>query len=229
MRRLAVALLLAPLSGCAPRLAIPEADQARLVRELRGKHRFLRAAAFAGPFYGDKSMLLVTDRFHEELDLLESPGGQRIAPPAAERILPPGTPAMIDEIQFPTPLGFASRPLMTPRYEPWVLFHLPGDERPMVLVLSRAASTADDLLAEVDRLLSADDPSPRLKSLAPAQREAVLRKELVEGMTRQAVILSWGSPDKIVVDRPAATEEWIWLGGKRRAFLQSERLLRWSR
>lgn len=227
-RPLAAALLLAPLLACAPRLAIPEADQARVSRELHDVRRFLRVAVWSGPFYGDKGMLLVTDRPHAELDQMETPSGERIAPPAPDRILPPGTPVSVLRVEFPTALAFTSRALMTPRYEPWLLFRVPDDDRVHVLVLSRAAATAEDLLAEVDRVLSAGDPSPQLKALPAELREAVLRKELAEGMTRQAAGMAWGLPDRIAVDRPARTEEWTWTGGKRRAFFQEDRLVRWN-
>ena len=228
-RALPAVLLLAPLAACAPRLAIPEADQARVVRELRDARRFLRVAVWSGPFFGDRSMLLVTDRPHAELDLLETPSGERIAPPAPDRILAPGTPVTVLEVEFPTAMAFTSRPVMTPRYQPWLLFRVPDDDRVHVLVLSRSAPTADDLLAEVDRVLSANDPSPQVKALSPALREAVLRKELAEGMSRQAAAMAWGVPDRIVLDRPARTEDWTWTGGRRRAFFQDDRLVRWSR
>jgi hypothetical protein len=229
LRALAVPLLLAPLAACAPRLAIPEADQARVVREMRDAHRFLRVAVWSGPFYGDKTRLLVTDRPHAELDQLQTPAGERIAPPPPDRILPPGTPVAVLGVEFPTAMAFTSRPVMTPRYEPWLLFRVPDDEGIHVLVLSRSAPSAEDLLAEVDRVLTADDPSPQLKALSPALREAVLRKELAEGMSRQAAAMAWGLPDRIVVDRPARTEDWTWTGGKRRAFFQDDRLARWNR
>lgn len=228
-RALAAAALLPALAACAPRLAIPESEQARVGRELRGARRFLRVAVLAGPLYGDKSLVLVSDRPHAELDQMQTPGGERIAPPAAERVLPPGTPVAIQEVEFPSAAAFTSRAVMTPRYEPWLLFRVPDDDRVHVLVLSRAAETAEDVLDEVDRVVTAADPTPQLKALPAATREAVLRRELVEGMSRQAAAMAWGLPDRIVMDRPARTEDWTWTGGKRRAFFQDDRLVRWSR
>ena len=228
-RALAAAALLPALAACAPRLAIPEADQARVVRELKGARRFLRVAVWSGPFYGDKGLVLVSDRPYAELDQMQTPGGERIAPPPAERVLPPGTPVAVQEVELPSAAAFATRAVMTPRYEPWLLFRVPDDDRVHVLVLSRAAASADDLLAEVDRVATTIDPSPQLKALPAATREVVLRKELVEGMSRQAAAMAWGLPDRIVMDRPARTEEWTWTGSKRRAFFQDERLARWNR
>jgi hypothetical protein len=98
-----------------------------------------------------------------------------------------------------------------------------------VLVLSQLTITAGDALAEVDRILTSDDPSPTLQALAPEQREAVLRKELVEGMPARAVEMAWGRPERRRIDRPAGTEEWSWPAGRRRASLKDDLLVRWER
>jgi hypothetical protein len=118
---------------------------------------------------------------------------------------------------------------MSPRYHPWVYLRLAGEERPGILVLSHAAASADALLEEVDRVLTRDDPTRLLASLPPEQREAVGRRELLEGMSARAVEMAWGVPEKVKIDRPALTEEWTWPTGKRRAWFQDEKLLRWSR
>ncbi len=229
LRSVAATLLLAPLLACAPRLAIPDSEQARAAAALRDAHRFLRVAVWSGPFFGDRTMALATERFPAELDLLETPSGERVAPPAPERVLAPGTPVTVQDLEFPTAMAFTRRAVMTPRYEPWLLFRISGDDRVHVLVLSRADATADDLLAEVDRVLSTSDPSTAFKALSPPIRDAVMRKDLVDGMSRQAAAMAWGLPDRIAMDRPARTEEWTWTGGKRRASFQDDRLVRWSR
>ena len=118
---------------------------------------------------------------------------------------------------------------MTPRYHPWLLMDVPGDERAYVLVLSQNDVSFDDVRAEMDRVLTADDPSPALAALPIEQRDAIGRKELVEGMSARAVEMAWGLPERRRIDRPAATEEWIWAGGKRKAFFLEERLQRWDR
>ncbi len=225
-RSLALAILLA--LGCVPRTPIPELDRQRAAADLAGQRRWLRVAVNVGPFFGDATKALLTDQPASEVDLLESPGGSRIAPPPPERVLPPGTPVRIREVDFPTGLVIASRVVLTPRYHPWVLLELPDEPRTAVLVLSQSVDSYDDVLAEVGRVLATDDPSPLFQSLPPAQREAVLRKGLAEGMSGQAVAMAWGFPYKKIVDRPAGTEEWIWAEGRRRAFLQDGRLTRWE-
>lgn len=227
MRRALAFLLLA--AACVPRIDVPEAERQRVADALAGTTRFLRVAVYTGPFFGDRSMALVSERPYAELDLLEDTGGKPILPPAAERILPPGTRVAITEVQFPTGVIIVSRPLMTPRYHPWVFLRIQGDERPYVLVLPQTVASLEDVRGDVDRVLVVDDPGPALRALPQAQREAIQRKEPAEGMGRQALVMAWGYPDKIVVDRPAGTEEWTWTPGRRRATLQDERLVRWER
>ena len=78
-------------------------------------------------------------------------------------------------------------------------------------------------------MLTPDDPSRALAALPQEQRDAIGRRELVEGMGTRAVEMAWGVPEKIRLDRPAATAEWSWPAGKRRAWFQDEKLLRWER
>jgi len=227
MRRALLPLLLLA-AACVPRVNVPEGERQRVADALAGTTRYLRVAVYVGPFYGDRSLALVSDRPYSELDLLESPDGRPILPPPAERILPPGTPVVIQQVQFPTGVIIVSRPLMTPRYHPWVYLRIEGDERPHVLVLPQTVASLEDVRGDVDRVLVGDDPGPAFRALPQAQREAILRKEPAEGMGRQALVMAWGYPDKILVDRPAGTEEWTWTGGKRRASLQDEKLVRWE-
>jgi len=227
------ALLLAaavlPLAACTPRAVIPDQERERVQKELSGEQRWLRAAVYAAPFWGDLTKVLLSDQPLSELDLVLSASGDVIPPPAAERILRPGTPARIREVEFPTGWTIARRIVMTPRYHPWVLVEVPGDSRPHVVVLSQTAVSFEDVRAELDRILTRDDPSSFFASLPEEHRAAVMRKELVEGMGLRAVEMAWGLPERKKIDRPTATEEWTWPAGKRRAFFQDDRLVRWEK
>lgn len=228
-RALLLATTLLPLAACAPRVVIPDAERERARRELVGERRWLRASAYAAPFFGDTTKVLLSDQPLDELDLVQTTGGVPVAPPQAERILPPGTAVRIVEVEFPTGWTIARRIVMSPRYHPWVLVEVPGDARPYVVVLSQTAASFDDVRGELDRILMKDDPSSALAALPEEQRAAVLKKALVEGMPARAVELSWGLPERRKIDRPAATEEWSWPGGRRRAFFQDERLARFEK
>ncbi len=228
-RALAFAALLLPLSACFPRAAIPDAERERLSREVAGQQRYLRVAAYAGPLWGDSAKVFLSDQPPGEVDLVESAGHTPIPPPAAERVLLPGTPVRLRQVEFPTGWLIAQRVVMTPRYHPWAYLDVGGDARPHVIVLSQTAASSEEIRGELERLLTADDPSPFLSSLPPEQRDAILRKEPLEGMGARALEMAWGLPERKRIDRPAGTEEWSWPGGKRRAFLRDERLERFER
>jgi hypothetical protein len=230
VRRLAaVAMLSLAAAGCTPLAVVPDAERARTHAALEGQVRWLRVSLSASPLFGDRAKVLLLDAPAAEVDLLRATDDSVVPPPPVERILRPGTPVRIEKVEFPTGLVIATRAVMSPRYHPWVYVRLAGEDRPCILVLSHASTSADALVDEVDRLLTSDDPSRLLAGLPQEQREAIGRRELVEGMGARAVEMAWGVPEKVKIDRPAVTEEWAWPTGKRRAWFQDEKLLRWSR
>lgn len=226
---LLLAAALAPLAACAPRAVIPDSERERVHGQLAGAQRWLRVAVYAGPLWGDHTRVILSDQPLSELDLVLSPSGDAIAPPPAERILPPGTPVRIQDVEFPTGWTIARRVVMTPRYHPWAILEVRGDPRPHVIVLSQTAVSFEDVRDELDRILTKDDPSSLFSALPAEQRAAVMKKELVDGMGPRAVEMAWGLPEREKIDRPNGTEEWTWPGGKRRAFFQDERLVRWEK
>jgi hypothetical protein len=224
MRNVLLAALV--LVSCAtPRAIVPEAEQARVARELNGQQRFLRVAANAGPLWGDTGKLFLTDQPIAEIDLVETAGGSPIAP-RFERVLPPGTPVRIVRVEFPSSYLLAQRVVTTPRYHPWVYLKVGGEARPHVVVLSQLVATYDDVLGELERLLTTEDSRDAFDAFAPEVREAILRKEAIEGMSARALEMAWGVPERKRIDRPARTEEWIWPAGKRRAYLREDRVER---
>jgi hypothetical protein len=228
-KALLLAAALVPLAACAPRAVIPDLERERVNHELAGAQRWLRVAAYAAPLWGDQSRVLLSDQPLSELELVLSPGGDPIAPPPVERIVPPGTRVRLEDVEFPTGWTIARRVIMTPRYHPWAILEVPGDARPHVIVLSQTAASFDEVRGELDRILTKDDPSSFYAALPGEQRAAVAKKELVEGMGLRAVEMAWGLPEKKKIDRPAATEQWTWPNGKRRAFFQDDRLVRWEK
>ncbi len=229
MRRvLLIAAALSSLAACTPRASIPDAERSRVERELSGQQRYLRVAAYVAPFWGDRSKLLLSDQPPAELSYIETAGGVPIPAPSPERILPPGTAVRVRDVEFPTGWLIARRVVMTPRYNPWVYVEGP-ESRPLVVVLSQTAASFDDVRNELGQILTSDDPTSLYRALPQEQRDAVLRKELVEGMSPRAAEMSWGLPEKKRIDRPAGTEVWSWAEGKRKAFFQDDRLVRWEK
>ncbi len=226
MRRLAWALLL--LSACTPPSLVPPEGRESVVRQLARQPRYLRVAVYVAPFFGDGSRILLSDRPVSELAVLESPDGKPLLPPPATRVLPPGTPVFVDSVQFPTATVVWSRPLTTPRYNPWLLATVAGEPKGAVILLSAEATSADDLLAEVGRVLTPNDPTTVYAAFPESVREAIREKAVVEGMTREAAAMAWGWPDRVLMDRPARTEEWSWSGSDRKASFLDDRLVRHS-
>jgi hypothetical protein len=97
-----LAAALVPLAACAPRAVIPDPERERVNHELAGAQRWLRVAAYAVPLWGDQSRVLLSDQPLSELELVLSPGGDPIAPPPVERIVPPGTRVRLEDVEFPT-------------------------------------------------------------------------------------------------------------------------------
>ena len=226
MRRLAVVAALALLPACVPPSQLPPEGRESVVRSLARQPRYLRVAVYVAPFFGDGSRVLLSDRPVGELQVLESPDGTPITPPPATRILSPGTPVFVDGVQFPTGTIAWSRPVTTPRYNPWLLATVEGVAKPAVLVLATESTSAADVLAEVGRVLTPDDPTAIYAAFPESVRDAIREKALVEGMTREAVAMAWGYPDRIVMDRPARTEEWHWGNSTRKAVFLDDRLVR---
>ena len=230
MRRvLVLAPALLALAACAPHAAIPDAERARVQQELSGQQRYLRVAAYVAPFWGDHTKTLLTDQAPADLDFIETTGGTPIAPPTPERVLPPGTPVRLREVEFPTGWLIARRVVMTPRYSPWVYVEAAGESRPLVVVLPQTAVTYEDVRAEVEQILTTDDPVLVL----PEPAAGAARRDPQEGAGRgdeRARARDGVGPAGEEAHRPSGrTEEWSWAGGKRRAFFQDDRLGRWER
>jgi hypothetical protein len=226
MRRAIPLLLL--LASCLQRSTVPDEERQRVTRELEGERRWFEVAMNVGPFFGDATKLLASDRPFDEVELMESPRGELITPPPAERVLPPGTPARIARVEFATGWVAARRVVTTPRDRPWVYLEVPGESRPVVLVLPPDLTTFEQVRLELDRWFEPVDPTPVLRGFPEEQQRAIAAKRLTEDMTARAVQMSWGYPERKVVDRPSGAEEWIWPGEKRRAWFKGDKLLRWS-
>jgi len=213
MRRLIMLPLVLASAGCFPRSTLPEADRRQVARAFEGRRLFLKVAVHVAPFFGDASQLLASDQPLSELDLLQTGDG---------------TPILVRDVELPTGWIIAKRVIMTPRYHPWVRLELAGETRPLIIVLPQNLETFDDVRAYVERYLGPLDPTQALKELPDPQRQAVLRKELTEGMGPRTVEMSWGYPERRIIDRPSGAETWIWPGERRRASFQDERLVRWE-
>jgi hypothetical protein len=88
--------------------------------------------------------------------------------------------------------------------------------------------TFDDIAKELAIVLSKEPP---LQSVRPEMRAFIERQEVIRGMTRREVSMSWGLPDKII-SVPGATgtiEEWTYFDRRAHIFLDNSAVTNWQR
>lgn len=224
-RALALVVCGAVASGCATAaIAVPPEQASRLERELTGEERFLRVSMYSTPFFKDASKKLLTPVAPELVQLLDDTDGTPINPGAVEATWPVGTRARIAKVEFPSSWVMAERVLYTPRTLAWIYVDLAGAPRgagPFVVVLRPGIKTADELRAELDRLLTRDDPSSRLAAFGEGVRAAIRTKKAAVEMPAEALEMAWGYPDarRLELDGTHKKETWTWAQGRRAAVL----------
>jgi hypothetical protein len=232
VKRLLVILLALWGSGCKSHTQLAPEDRSALEQTLTGVEadRFLRMSMNVTPFFGDASRRLLTPYPPDEVLLLNDTKGQTIPPGPIEATLPAGARARIRKVEFPTAWVVTERILYSPRTLPWVYVDVEGAPKgpPLVLVLADNLRTREEVLAEVGRYLTTQDPAPQLAAFPEPVREAIRQKKALTDMSSEALEYSWGYPEKIrrTLEGTVRNEEWIYPGGRRRAFLSDGRLVR---
>ncbi|MBS2032354.1 MAG: hypothetical protein JST54_30925 [Deltaproteobacteria bacterium] len=220
---IAAAIAAVALVGCASATPIPDDDRAKLENELNGRSRFLRVSLYEGPFWSDDSKELVSAQPPQELQLFTDAHGEVVPAPPAKGIVPAGRKVTITKVELPTGMVVAGRMPYTPRYNPWVYLHVEGEsgDRPAILVLRSDLKSHDQFLTALDRLLTAEDPSPRLNAYADEIRAAISQKQVVRDMDAEAVEMAWGIPEHKSIDLKGGNraEVWTYSGGKRKVTL----------
>jgi hypothetical protein len=232
VKRLLVVLLVLLGAGCKSHTPIAPDDRASLEHTLTGPgaSRFLRQSLYVTPFFGDASRRLLTPYPPEDVDLLNDRLGKPINPGPIEAILPAGAKATIRRVEFPTAWVVTERVLYSPRTWPWIYVDVEGAPPgpPLVLVLPPHHKTREEFLAEVERTLAAQDPSPRIAAFREPVREAIRQKKAITDMPAEALEMAWGYPETIkrTLEGSVRNEEWIYPRGRRRAFLSDGLLVR---
>ncbi|MBI3183939.1 MAG: hypothetical protein HYZ28_17525 [Myxococcales bacterium] len=232
MRKTALLCAAVAFTGCASHVLIPPDQQANIERDFGGKDRdrFLKLAFFVTPFFGDASKRLLSPVPPEHLRLLNHPDGTPVNPGAAEKVLPPGKRVRILKVELPSAWVMAERVLYTPRTQPWI--HLAAEneprEVPLVIVLRPQIKTEQEFRAEIERYLSADDPSARIESWPEPVKDAVRTKKALVDMPAEALEMAWGYPQKKRIDYEESVrkEEWTYAEGKRVAYLSDGRVVK---
>ena len=108
-----------------------------------------------------------------------------------------------------------------------VLARMPGHARLFRILVHTRRGTLDDLAKELTLVVSQEPPLQRAR---PEMRPLVERQEVMRGMSRHEVSMSWGLPDKIT-SVPGATgtiEEWIYFHKRVHLFLDNGLVTNWQ-
>jgi hypothetical protein len=206
---LSVAAALAVSAGtCANTVTLKPDDQAAVKKRYEGKQLFLRSSMYYGPFFGDRKTHLLATRAFGELRLIEGLDGVPIPPGKDEGIVPAGREVLVEKIEFPP----AERPLLTPRFYPWVYLKVDKTftDRPHILVLQLGGDTLVEFEQLVAMYLVEKDPRPAINLRPQPVREAIDAKKVVEGMTEDDLITALGMPDSVrrLQDKDGRTDLW---------------------
>lgn len=219
-------------AGCASHTFVPDEDRIRLERSLPGRTFYLRHSMYVGPFWGDQEKLFVTDGVPGEIPWVVNPAGVPIDPGEPTRIVPAGTRVRIAKVEFPTSLTVTRRNPFHPRYNPWVFLQIEGlpDKPTPILLLRRELANHEEVVAELERFLTPDDPAPLLRQLPEAVLRAVNEKRLIEGMPAEAVAMAWGWPERkrFHPSPEGRQEEWVWPFDRRKVRIVGGKLVSWE-
>lgn len=190
-----LAAVAAGFAACATGPTLKKSDQDAVNRRYSGKRMFLRSSMHYGPFFGDRKSYLIASRRFSELRLIEGLDGLPISPGTEEGTIPAGREAEIERIEFPP----AERPLLTPRFYPWVILKVDKTftNRPHILVLQPNVETAAEFEQLLGLFLVERDPRPAIEARGAEIRKAIDAKNVVNGMNEDDLVASLGAPDEI--------------------------------
>lgn len=196
------------ISGCPATTGMKQSEQLDVMARYQGKRMFLRSSVYYGPFYGDRYSYLVAPRRFEELRQLDDQNERPITPGPALGIIPAGREVRIERIVFPP----AERPLLTPRFYPWVymLIDKTFTDKPHILVLQPDPVGAREFDQVLGAFLTERDPRPGIDGRPAAIRDAIDSKGVAEGMTPDDVTAALGYPDAVWRGGPAGEEKWTY-------------------
>lgn len=195
---------------CGTVVTLRKDDQDAVRKRFEGQRFFLKSSMYYGPFFGDRKTYLLAPRAFGELRLIEGLDGVPIPPGREEGVVPAGREVLVEKIEFPP----AERPLLTPRFYPWVYLKVDKTftERPHILVLQLGGDTLVEFEQVIGSVLVDKDPRPAINARPQPVREAIDRKTAVEGMTEDDLVTALGMPDAVrhVQDSGGHTEQWAY-------------------
>lgn len=108
-----------------------------------------------------------------------------------------------------------------------ILARIPGHARLFRILVSTQRGTLDDVAKELAVVITKEPP---LQFVRPEIRAVVERQEVMRGMSRREVTMSWGLPDKInsVSGAAGTIEEWIYFHKRVHLFLDNGLVTNWQ-
>jgi len=195
---LLAAALLVPFTGCTPRTAVTPDEALAVNGDLKSRTYYLASSMYYSDFFEDPGQYLVNPYPPEQLEQVVMYGSY-VRPKQAWGILPAGTPVQIEAVEFPFGETYARRPIMTPRWFPWVRVRLEKFSggtfapKPMWLVVELGTGEPVTLFnTRLASLLTATDPGPEIAGFDAEVRRAIAEKRVATGMTSRQVELSLG-------------------------------------
>lgn len=175
-----------------------------------GQERAFRAHYINTPLY--TAMLIQPYQYHNEY-LIDLTGRVAESDPDLMRapvVVPLGSPITL--------VGIEGR---------HILARIPGHARLFRILVQTQHGTSDEVAKELAVVVAPEPPWQRLR---PELRAVVERQEVMRGMSRREVLMSWGLPDKITTVPGAAgtLEAWIYLYKRVHLFLDNGLVTNWQ-
>jgi hypothetical protein len=108
-----------------------------------------------------------------------------------------------------------------------IMARIEGHARPFRILVRTRMGTLEEVAEELALVLS---ETPPLQTARPAMRPFITRQEVLRGMSRREVFMSWGQPDKMN-SSPGASgwlEEWIYFDRRIHLFLHNGFVTNWQ-
>jgi hypothetical protein len=143
-----------------------------------GQSYWVKKSLYAGFFYDDDRYGLVSPEPFESLTYLKSISGDTILPPPSTEVISFGTRVWIQKIEWPTEQNIIKRPLLTPRYLPWIYLTIALDRGAVkltrkltyIMLVPEEIHSEKALLDWFSNYFSKQDNNLEFLSLSPAER-----------------------------------------------------------
>jgi hypothetical protein len=144
---------------------------------------WVKQSLYGGLFYDDDRYGLISSEPFEKLTYLKSIAGDFIIPPPSTEIIAFGTRVQIQKIEWPTEQNIIKRPLLTPRYLPWIYLTVALDRGSVtlnrkltyIMLVPEEVKSEKTLTDWLSNYFSKQDNNLYFLNLSPSEQEAILK------------------------------------------------------